>query len=85
MSGEEAESAFTWPGSGELVTRMHEQLDELVAVRDQMEQLVSVIVEISSDLDLKVTLRRIVDGAMTIRDLNRDGLTCVLEFPLRRG
>ncbi|MBO0676725.1 SpoIIE family protein phosphatase [Mycolicibacterium sp. S2-37] len=45
---------------------MHEQLDELVAVRDQMEQLVSVIVEISSDLDLKVTLRRIVDGAMRL-------------------
>lgn len=45
---------------------MHEQLDELVAVRDQMEQLVGVIVEISSDLDLKVTLRRIVAGALTL-------------------
>ncbi|MCK0175418.1 MULTISPECIES: SpoIIE family protein phosphatase [Mycobacteriaceae] len=66
MSGDEKESAFTWPGRRELVTRMHEQLDELVAVRDQMEQLVSVIVEISSDLDLQVTLRRIVDGALRL-------------------
>lgn len=66
MSAEEGESVFTWPGRRELVTRMHEQLDELVAVRDQMEQLVSVIVEISSDLDLKVTLRRIVGGAMRL-------------------
>jgi serine phosphatase RsbU (regulator of sigma subunit)/anti-sigma regulatory factor (Ser/Thr protein kinase) len=42
---------------------MHEQFDELVATRHQMEQLLRVIVEISSDLDLDVTLRRIVDGA----------------------
>jgi serine phosphatase RsbU (regulator of sigma subunit)/anti-sigma regulatory factor (Ser/Thr protein kinase) len=66
MSGVEGESVFTWPGRRELVTRMHEQLDELVAVRDQMEQLVRVIVEISSDLDLKVTLDRIVNGALTL-------------------
>ena len=45
---------------------MHEQLDELVAARDQMEQLVRVIVEISSDLDLDVTLRRIVNAAMEL-------------------
>lgn len=42
---------------------MHEQLDELVAARDQMEQLVRAIVEIGSDLDLDVTLHRIVDAA----------------------
>jgi serine phosphatase RsbU (regulator of sigma subunit)/anti-sigma regulatory factor (Ser/Thr protein kinase) len=66
MGGDESGPVFTWPGRRELVTRMHEQLDELVAVRDQMEQLVSVIVEISSDLDLQVTLRRIVDGAMKL-------------------
>ncbi|WP_118915899.1 GAF domain-containing sensor histidine kinase [Mycobacterium shigaense] len=57
---------------------MHEQLDELLAARDQMEQLLQVIVEIGSDLDLDATLRRIVRaardltsapyGALAIRD-----------------
>jgi signal transduction histidine kinase len=45
---------------------MHEQLDELLVARDQMEQLLRVIVEIGSDLDLDATLRRIVRAA---RDL----------------
>ena len=39
---------------------MHEQLDELLASRDQMEQLLRVIVEIGTDLDLEATLRRII-------------------------
>jgi serine phosphatase RsbU (regulator of sigma subunit)/anti-sigma regulatory factor (Ser/Thr protein kinase) len=39
---------------------------ELVAARDQMQQLVRVIVEIGSDLDLDVTLNRIVEGAMEL-------------------
>ncbi len=39
---------------------------ELVAARDQMQELVRVIVEISSNLDLEVTLHRIVDGAMEL-------------------
>jgi serine phosphatase RsbU (regulator of sigma subunit)/anti-sigma regulatory factor (Ser/Thr protein kinase) len=43
-----------------------EQLNDLVAARDQMEQLVRVIVEVGSDLDLDVTLHRIVDGAMEL-------------------
>lgn len=59
-------SAFTWQGRRELVSQIHEQLDELVAARDQMEQLVRVISEIGSDLDLDVTLRRIVKGAMEL-------------------
>lgn len=45
---------------------MHDQLDELLASRDQMEQLLQVIVEIGSDLDLEATLRRIIRAA---RDL----------------
>ena len=45
---------------------MHETLEELMAARDQMEQLVRVIVEIGSDLDLDVTLHRIVDAAMEL-------------------
>lgn len=57
---------------------MHEQLDELLASRDQMEQLLRVIVEIGASLDLDATLRRIIAaareltsapyGALAIRD-----------------
>ncbi|ODR14769.1 ATPase [Mycobacterium shimoidei] len=54
------------PGRCDLVNRMDEQLDELRAARDQLEQLVQVIVEIGADLDLDVTLRRIVDAAMQL-------------------
>ena len=66
MADEGEESAFTWQGRRELVGRVHEQLDELVSARDQMEQLVQVIVEIGSDLDLEVTLHRIVKGALEL-------------------
>ncbi|HEY9303811.1 MAG TPA: SpoIIE family protein phosphatase, partial [Mycobacterium sp.] len=45
---------------------MHEQFDELVAAHDQMEKLVQVIVGIGSDLDLDVTLHRIVNAAMEL-------------------
>ena len=45
---------------------MHEQHDELVAARDQMQNLVRVIVDIGSDLDLDVTLHRIVNAAMEL-------------------
>ena len=47
---------------------MNDQLDELVAARDQMERLVRVIVEIGSDLELDVTLHRIVNAAMELTD-----------------
>ncbi|MDT5162740.1 MAG: hypothetical protein QOC90_3050, partial [Mycobacterium sp.] len=40
--------------------------DELVAARDQMEHLVRAIVEIGSDLDLDVTLKRIVNAAIEL-------------------
>ena len=66
MADEGEESAFTWQGRRELVGRVHEQLDALVLARDQMEQLVQVIVEIGSDLDLDVTLHRIVKGALEL-------------------
>ncbi|MGX9792114.1 GAF domain-containing protein [Mycobacterium sp. MMS18-G62] len=42
---------------------MHQQLDELLAARDQMELLLRVIVQIGSDLDLDATLDRIVTAA----------------------
>ena len=44
------ESAFTQLGQRGLVGRMHEQLDQLLAARDQMEQLLRVIVDIGSNL-----------------------------------
>jgi serine phosphatase RsbU (regulator of sigma subunit)/anti-sigma regulatory factor (Ser/Thr protein kinase) len=45
---------------------VRDELEDPVAARDQMEQLVRVIVEISSDLDLDVTLHRIVTAAMEL-------------------
>jgi serine phosphatase RsbU (regulator of sigma subunit)/anti-sigma regulatory factor (Ser/Thr protein kinase) len=66
MDRDRSDSAFTWQGRRELVGRMHDQLDELVAARDQMEQLVRVIVEIGSDLDLEVTLHRVLKAAMEL-------------------
>jgi serine phosphatase RsbU (regulator of sigma subunit)/anti-sigma regulatory factor (Ser/Thr protein kinase) len=50
-------------GGGSAVTG---QRDEPRATRDQLEQLVRVIVEIGSDLDLDVTLHRIVNAAMQL-------------------
>ncbi len=78
MPTDESGSAFAGLGQPGLVGRMHEQLDELLAARNQMEQLLRVIVEISSDLDLDATLRRIIlaareltsapYGAVAVRD-----------------
>jgi serine phosphatase RsbU (regulator of sigma subunit)/anti-sigma regulatory factor (Ser/Thr protein kinase) len=50
------------------VSQVREQLDELVAARDQLEKLVRVIVGIGSHLDLDVTLHRIVNAAMELTD-----------------
>jgi two-component system, NarL family, sensor histidine kinase DevS len=63
MSDDDNGSAFARLGRRGLVHRMHEQLDELLTARDQMEQLLRVIVEIGADLDLDSTLRRIVSAA----------------------
>jgi len=78
VASDDSGSAFAGLGQRGLVGRMHEQLDELLAARDQMEQLLQVIVEIGSDLDLDVTLRRIIlaarnltsapYGALAVRD-----------------
>nr|WP_158021442.1 GAF domain-containing protein [Mycolicibacterium chubuense] len=45
---------------------MHQQLEELVADREQMGELLRVAIEISSDLDLDATLVRIVNAAMSV-------------------
>jgi signal transduction histidine kinase len=66
MDGDAGESAFARLGQRGLVRRMHQQLDELLAARDQMEQLLRIIVDIGSDLDLDLTLHRIVKAAMEL-------------------
>jgi len=66
MENDGGDPAFTYQGWREPVSQVHGQSDELVAARDQMEHLVRVIVEIGSDLDLDVTLHRIVDGALEL-------------------
>jgi signal transduction histidine kinase len=67
MERDAEESAFTGLGRRDLVRRMHEQLDELLAARDQMEQLLRVIVDIGSNLEnLDVTLHGIVKAAMEL-------------------
>jgi GAF domain-containing protein len=63
MTSDDSESAFAGFGQRGLPSTMHEQLDELLDARDQMEQLLRVIVEIGSDLDLDATLRRIIVAA----------------------
>ncbi|WP_319457998.1 MULTISPECIES: GAF domain-containing sensor histidine kinase [unclassified Mycobacterium] len=45
---------------------MHEQLDDLLAARDQTEKLLHVILGITSDLDLNPTLDRIVTAAIEL-------------------
>jgi signal transduction histidine kinase len=67
MERDAEESAFTQLGKRGLVRRMHAQLDELLAARDQMEQLLRVIVDIGSNLEnLDVTLHGIVKAAMEL-------------------
>ncbi|PEG33805.1 histidine kinase [Mycolicibacterium agri] len=45
---------------------MHEQLEELVADRDRMAELLQVVIEIGPIVDLDWTLRRIVDAALRV-------------------
>jgi signal transduction histidine kinase len=87
VASDESGSAFAGLGQRGLVLGMHEQLDELLAARDQMEQLLRVIVEISADLDLDATLRRIIlaareltaapYGAVAVRDSEGDLISFV--------
>ena len=89
MTSDESGSAFAGLGQRGLVGRMHEQLDELLAARDQMEQLLRVIVEIGAGLDLDATLHRIIAaareltsapyGALAIRDREGELISFVNE------
>ena len=60
------DSAFAELGRRALGEQIHAQLDDLLAARHQMEQLLRVILEISSDLDVEATLHRIVIAAMEL-------------------
>ena len=64
MASDDSGSALARLGLRGLVEGMHEQLDELLVARDQMEQLLRLIVQIGSDLDLDATLQRLVTAAM---------------------
>ncbi|SPM28382.1 histidine kinase, partial [Mycobacterium terramassiliense] len=79
VTSDERGSAFAGLGQRGLVSRMHAQLDELLAARDQMEHLLRVFVEIAGSVgDLDATLHRIIAaargltsapyGALAIRD-----------------
>ena len=60
------ESIFARLGRPELVNDIRHQIDELSAARDQTEQLLHVVLGITSDLELGATLDRIVDAAMDL-------------------
>ena len=89
MASEERSSAFAGLGQRGLVSRMHEQLDELLAARDQMEHLLHVFVEIGAGLGLDATLHRIIlaareltsarYGALAIRDAEGDLISFIHE------
>jgi len=89
VAGDERSSAFAGLGQRGLVSRMHAQLDQLLAARDQMERLLHVFVEIGTGLDLDATLHRIIAaareltsapyGALAIRDPGGDLLRFIHE------
>ncbi len=89
MASDERGSAFAGLGRRGLVSTMHGQLDELLAARDQMEQLLRVIVEIGAGLDLDATLHRVIAaardltgapyGALAVRDPEGDLISFVHE------
>lgn len=66
MSHDEAESVCGLRRP-DYLTRLHEQLEELVADREQVgRQLLQVAIEIGSNLDLEVALHRIVAAALSL-------------------
>jgi len=65
MSVTEGELAFGLCRPDHL-SRMYEQLEELLAGREQMGQLLQLVVEIGSDLELDAILHRVVAAALSI-------------------
>ncbi len=66
MSSDDSESTFATLGQRALIGQMHEPLDNVLAARDQMEQLLRAIVKIGSDLDLDETLQHVVTAALEL-------------------
>lgn len=66
MDAENQDSIFAALSQKALASSIHEQLDELLGARDQMERLLRVIVGLASDLDLDATLHRIVGAAIKL-------------------
>lgn len=66
MERDQDRSAFAHLGKRDLVSEIHQQLDELQGARDQTEKLLHVIMGISSDLKLDATLDRITQAAITL-------------------
>ncbi|UXA16053.1 SpoIIE family protein phosphatase [Mycobacterium sp. SMC-4] len=55
--------SFAWQSGDHTPDHLHDQPDDPVAAREQMERLVGAIIAIGSDLDVERTLRRVVDAA----------------------
>lgn len=66
MAIKKIEPTFAHLGKPDLVSEIHQQLDELQGARDQTEKLLHVIMGISSDLDLNATLDRITNAAIEL-------------------
>ncbi len=66
MNRGQDESTLFGMRAPDFIGKMHAQLDELVAARDQMGQLVQLAVEIGSDLELDATLHHIITSAMSM-------------------
>jgi len=66
MNSDERESVGGGLSWRALTGQVRDQLDELPAIRDQMERLLSAVVKICSDLDLDAVLHRIVTAAMEL-------------------
>lgn len=66
MGTQDNESLLARLGGRAVVGQIRQQLDELAAARDQLELLLQVVTDISSELDLQATLRRIVGAAIRL-------------------
>lgn len=66
MAKDHGHSALAHLGKRDLVSEIHQQLDELQSARDQTEKLLHVIMGISSDLKLDATLDRIASAAIEL-------------------
>ena len=62
MHGDDGKPAFGL-NRPDFLNQMHEQLEDLVAARDQMGHLLEVAIQIGSDLDIDATLQRILTTA----------------------